>query len=150
MQVKVAQAESDKIELMRDLGSYESQAADNIGMNKSFTNFYSQVKSTVQKISQLDTNNDRFIDALTEKMQATAQYGDRHSIAIRQGEHFLKLQRGLRRMDHGGIDMEHMHLVHQHKWNQNHSKNEMIISLDTKYQKSVENTEYFQQVVSNH
>ena len=112
MHLRNAQAESDKIEFMRDLGTYEAQASDNIKMKEIFTNLYTLVKSTVEQISTLANNDDNFIEDLTQKIQQTVQYGDRHSVAIRQGEHLQSLKRGLRRMDHGGIDMENQHKVH--------------------------------------
>ena len=112
MNLKNAQAESDKIEIMRDLGTYEAQASDNIKMKEIFTSLYTLVKSTAQQISTLASNDDTFIKDLTQKMQQTVQYGERHSVAIRQGEHLQALKRGLRRMDHGGVDMENQHKVH--------------------------------------
>ena len=48
MHLRNAQAESDKIEFMRDLGTYEAQASDNIKMKEIFANLYNLVKSTSQ------------------------------------------------------------------------------------------------------
>lgn len=51
---------------MRDLGTYEAQASDNIKLKEKITQLYDQIKRTKDVISTLDSNNDRFLGILTE------------------------------------------------------------------------------------
>jgi hypothetical protein len=64
MRIKLAQAESDKIELMRDMGTYEAAVSDNVKMGSTFSKLYEIAKKTKRTLHSLEINSDRFIDDL--------------------------------------------------------------------------------------
>jgi hypothetical protein len=53
-QLKKAQAESDKIEIMRDIATYEANACDSLDVKGIFTAMHNLVKQTKFKVNSLN------------------------------------------------------------------------------------------------
>jgi hypothetical protein len=65
---KLGQAESDKIELMRDLATYHSNACDFIDLQQNFSAMLRLVKNTSQTIQKLDNQHEMFAGRLLESL----------------------------------------------------------------------------------
>jgi len=70
---KYAQAESDKIELMRDLATFHSNACENIELYQNFGSMLKLVRNTSSKIQTLDNQNDMFVNRLLQSVQNGTQ-----------------------------------------------------------------------------
>jgi hypothetical protein len=57
-----AQAESDKIEIMRDIATYEVNMSDSLEIQKTFQNWHTYVKETIHKINKVGGDNDSFLE----------------------------------------------------------------------------------------
>lgn len=65
---KLGQSESDKIELMRDLATYHSNACDEIELYQNFSAMLRLVKNTSHTIQKLDNQNELFAGRLLESL----------------------------------------------------------------------------------
>lgn len=66
---KLGQAESDKIELMRDLATYHSNACEDIDLHQNFSAMLKLVKNTSHTIHKLDNQHELFAGMLLGSLQ---------------------------------------------------------------------------------
>ena len=64
--MKAAQAQSDKVELMRDIATYEAGMSDSVNLRKTLMGIYDIVTQTKAKVEETDKEKERMDQLLTK------------------------------------------------------------------------------------